>query len=193
MKKFALMALVAAGALATGVGVIAVGAQASTPGELQAVKDATARYHSLTQATRNGYSMEGEPCVSAPPVPGLTGAMGIHAVNPDLVQDPTIDPLRPEVLVYLPRANGRLKLVAVEYFAVALANTATGPQPWFGEAPPPGGFVGSPPEVLGRQLDGPMPGHNPAMPWHYDLHLWVWAHNPAGMFAPFNPALTCPS
>jgi hypothetical protein len=38
-----------------------------------------------------------------------------------------------------------------------------------------------------------MPGHNPTMPIHYDLHLWFWADNPAGFFAPFNPNLSCPS
>ena len=36
-----------------------------------------------------------------------------------------------------------------------------------------------------------MPGHNPQMPWHYDLHVWFWEDNPDGLFAPFNPALSC--
>jgi hypothetical protein len=31
------------------------------------------------------------------------------------------------------------------------------------------------------------------MPIHYDLHLWFWADNPGGFFAPFNPNLSCPS
>jgi hypothetical protein len=119
--------------------------------------------------------------------------MGIHAVNADLAQDPAIDPLHPEFLLYLPTSDGRLELTGVEYFAVALANTESGPRPWFDATPPPLGFAGSAPTVLGHQLDGPMPGHNPTMPWHYDLHLWLWADNPAGMFAPFNPSLACPS
>jgi hypothetical protein len=29
------------------------------------------------------------------------------------------------------------------------------------------------------------------MGFHYDLHLWFWADNPLGFFAPFNPALSC--
>ena len=41
-------------------------------------------------------------------------------------------------------------------------------------------------------FDGPMPGHNPSMPWHFDLHAWLWAENPAGTFAMFNPTLSCP-
>ena len=29
------------------------------------------------------------------------------------------------------------------------------------------------------------------MPTHYDLHVWVGKHNPAGIFTPFNPSLHC--
>jgi hypothetical protein len=150
-------------------------AGASPPDELQAARVATARYHSLEQARRDGYTWEGEPCVSAPPPPGLSGAMGIHAVNPALIGDGVIDPLRPEILLYVPGADGELELVGVEYFEVAAVT---------------GGVA---PSVFGRELDGPMPGHNPTMPEHYDLHVWLWADNPAGMFAPFNPALSCPA
>ncbi|HUG65708.1 MAG TPA: hypothetical protein VMK83_10860 [Gaiellaceae bacterium] len=47
------------------------------------------------------------------------------------------------------------------------------------------------PSLFGRAFDGPMPGHNPFMPVHYDLHVWVAEHNPSGVFALFNPALSC--
>lgn len=29
------------------------------------------------------------------------------------------------------------------------------------------------------------------MPWHYDLHVWIWTPNPNGDFAPFNPRVMC--
>jgi hypothetical protein len=29
------------------------------------------------------------------------------------------------------------------------------------------------------------------MPVHYDLHVWLYADNPSGLFAPFNPSLSC--
>ena len=194
MNKRPLAAMLGAAAVAvTAVGALTVGpANASRSDDVQAVKAATARYHTFDQAKQAGYSIQGEPCVSAPPPPELTGAMGIHAVNADLAQDPAIDPLHPEFLLYLPTSDG-LELVGVEYFTVALANTESGPRPWFEATPPPLGFATSAPAVLGHQLDGPMPGHNPTMPWHYDLHVWLWADNPAGMFAPFNPSLACPS
>jgi hypothetical protein len=47
------------------------------------------------------------------------------------------------------------------------------------------------PEVLDVPLDGPMAGHSPDMPVHYDLHVWIWKHNPAGMTASWNPAVDC--
>ena len=41
-------------------------------------------------------------------------------------------------------------------------------------------------------FDGPMLGHNPEMPIHYDLHVWLYRHNPAGQFAMWNPQIRCP-
>ena len=51
--------------------------------------------------------------------------------------------------------------------------------------------AGDRPSLFGVTFDGPMPGHNPTMPIHYDLHVWLFADNPSGMFAPFNPTLSC--
>jgi hypothetical protein len=140
--------------------------------ELQSVKAATARYHSFKQALRAGYSVAGEPCVASP-----DGTMGIHAVNDALMADPAIKALQPEILLYVRKANGKLRLVGVEYWkADADGDLATDADR---------------PSVLGHPFDGPMPGHNPTMPVHYDLHVWIWKTNPSGLFAPFNPALSC--
>ncbi len=41
-----------------------------------------------------------------------------------------------------------------------------------------------------------MEGHQPLMPvavHHYDLHVWLWKANPAGIFSPTNPSVTCPA
>jgi hypothetical protein len=104
--------------------------------------------------------------------------MGVHAVNPALIADPAIDPMRPEILLYIPRPNGQLQLTGVEYMKVdADQNLATD---------------GDRPSVFGQPFDGPMPGHNPTMPIHYDVHLWLWEDNPSGFFAPFNPDVSCP-
>ena len=140
----------------------------------QAVKASTARYHSLQQAEKAGYTTGGEPCVASP-----GGAMGIHAVNHALMADPAVDPMRPEILLYVPDKHGKLRLVGVEYWkADADGDLATD---------------GDRPSVLGQPHDGPMPGHSPTMPVHYDLHVWLWEDNPSGFFAPFNPNLSCPA
>jgi len=162
---------IAALALAAIVGTLVIGAAAAGGGPLPAqwreVRAAVARYHSVAQAERAGYSVEGAPCVESP-----LGTMGFHAVNQALIADPAIDPLRPEILLYAPGRNGQLKLVGIEYFQVYAEGSVA-------------------PLVLGRSLDGPMPGHNPVMPVHYDLHVWLAEGNPSGLFAPFNPALSC--
>ena len=145
---------------------------ASLGDDLQAVKAATARYRLFGQAKRDGYTVAGEPCVASP-----LGTIGIHAVNPALLGDPAIDPLRPEMLLYVPRKNGKLRLVGVEYFKVdADGDLATD---------------GDRPSLFGHPFDGPMAGHSPTMPVHYDLHVWLWKHNPSGLFATFNPSASC--
>ena len=142
------------------------------PSDVQAVRGAVARYHSYAQAVRDGYSVVGEPCVSSP-----AGTMGFHATNAALMADDAIDPLRPEILLYVSRAGGKLELVGIEYWkADADGSLAT---------------ADDRPSLFGAPFDGPMPGHNPAMPVHYDRHVWLWEANPNGLFAPFNPAISC--
>jgi len=97
--------------------------------------------------------------------------MGYHALNPGLI-DGAIDALQPEVLLYEPLSNGKWKLIGVEYFI-------------------PAALAGATPSLFGTNFDGPMPGHAPGMPVHYDLHAWIWFGNPYGTLATFNPKLTC--
>lgn len=139
--------------------------------QLQAVRASVARYHSVDQAIAAGY-FAASPCEQSP-----AGAMGIHFVNPGLF-GPGLDPATPEVLLYVPNAAGNLKLVGVEYFQVDADQNLT--------------TDSDRPSIFGRNFDGPMLGHNPQMPIHYDLHVWVAEKNPAGVFAQWNPAISCP-
>ena len=159
--------------------------------ELAEVRAATAKFHDISSAYAAGYSTQFEPCVENPGV----GVMGVHARNETLMGDQVIDPLRPELLLYAPKPNGGYRLTGVEYFKVVLLrNPATNEvAPWFSPDPWPSTYevVSPTPQLFGHTFDGPMPGHIPAMPWHWDLHAWIWAHNPSGTFAEWNPTLQC--
>ncbi len=166
------------------------GAAAAAPGakagaSLAAIRQATARFHDRAAALAAGY-VPVSPCETLPGV----GGMGVHYLNPGFAADLSSDPAAPEILLYAPTKDG-WRLVGVEYFSVALALTDAGPAPWFGAAPPPLGFFNAAPSVVGRTFDGPMAGHNPQMPWHYDLHVWIWQGNPSGVFQPWNPNIRC--
>ena len=130
---------------------------------LGSVKDATAKFNSTNQAIKSGYEAD-EHCVS---VPGL-GGMGYHWVNFSLV-DPVLDPLKPEAVLYATAPNGKLRLIALEYIVINVGQ----PRPMFGDQPM---------DIGGAPI--PVP--------HWTLHVWLYEHNPSGMFAPFNPNVTCP-
>ena len=147
-------------------------AAVTTKGKLAAVKRATAPFRDVDRARRAGYV----PTPVCAALPGV-GAMGIHYINPALAGDRRLDPKRPELLLYEPRANGGVRLVGVEWFvADADQDLATD---------------GDRPSLFGRPFDGPMPGHDPGMPVHYDLHAWVFRRTPGGAFSPWNPRVSC--
>ncbi|HEU4996554.1 MAG TPA: hypothetical protein VFT29_17175 [Gemmatimonadaceae bacterium] len=103
------------------------------------------------------------------------GAMGVHFLNPANI-GPTLDSLKPQVLLYEP-VGDKLRLVGAEWFVpVAVSKT--------------------PPTIFGQTLQGPMEGHQPIMPeglHHWDLHVWLWKDNPAGVFVATNSAVKCPT
>jgi len=136
-------------------------------------REATAKYKDVREAVKDGYKPVSA-CVEGPPG---AGAMGIHYLNEANVDNAAIVASKPELLLYFPEANGKLRLVGVEYFRPDddqnLKTTEDRPY------------------LAGIPFDGPMEGHDPGMPRHYDLHAWVWQWNPNGVFAQFNPNLHC--
>jgi hypothetical protein len=151
--------------------------------ELALVRGATARFHRVEEAIAAGYELgwvNGSGvriltgCVAHP----TAGAMGYHYFNAELMDDLEVDPLQPEVLVYAPAADGSLRLGAVEW-------VVRGPQ-----SNPPGWPAGAPPPtVLGMDMHILVPPPGPAF---YLMHAWIWMNNPAGMFADWNPEVSCP-
>ena len=137
-------------------------------------KPATARFHDLDTAIAAGYSfrlpeLTGNTCITEPGV----GGMGVHQVNTSLL-DGTIAATAPEALVYEPRNDGSLKLVALEY-VVFQAD-------WKGS---------SPPELFGKTFDLIPSPNRFGLPAFYALHAWLWKPNPSGLLATWNPHVTC--
>lgn len=144
-------------------------ARASAPDDLgptlAAVRRATARYHRVDRAVDDGWgAFVVSECVAHPDL----GGMGHHYVNLALM-DGELDPATPEVLLYEPTANGRRRLVGVEYVVP------------FDVVPE----SGAAPQLFGQAF------HPSAGAGGWALHVWVWRHNPAGLFADFNPTVSC--
>jgi hypothetical protein len=108
-------------------------ATAAGRADAAAVRAVTDKYHDVNAALADGY-VQFYVCTEQPGV----GTMGQHYVKLPLVGDPAIDPLQPEVLVYAPKRDGGLKLVAVEYVTIAAAWQAA--------------FGSTTPSVLGQNL-----------------------------------------
>ena len=137
---------------------------------LATVREATARYHRVDAALADGYVL-GSPCEA---MPGQ--GIGIHYRKGSLI-DAVVDPAQPELLVYEPHENGNLNLVAVAFVVRASAWDPTH------DSPP----------MLGNQVfeDKRVPDwSSPPFP-NYELHVWVWKHNPNGMYATTNPSVSC--
>lgn len=166
---FALIAI--AGILMAGTGAIA-GTTNAVHQQLAELRQATDAFHNLDLALAAGYG-EFYICTDK----DKTGAMGQHYVKGALVEDPTLDRLRPEVLVYEPRRDGGYQLVAVEYVVLK--------QSWhdaFGKARP---------RLFGRTLSLVTAPNRYGLPDFYELHAWVWKGNPRGMFDDWNPKVSC--
>ena len=144
---------------------------------LSRIREATAPFHDVGDAIAAGYELgyvNGSGiriitgCIAHPTL----GAMGYHYFNKRLIDDLQVDVDSPEGLVYAPGPNGTLQLQAVEY-VVPGANSN-----------PPGVSVA--PVLFGRNMVILVPAVG-----FYTRHVWLWGHNPSGMFADWNPEVTC--
>jgi hypothetical protein len=146
---------------------------ASANSMLAAVRAATAKYHDVSAAVAAGYQLGYKNGVVAGCISNPAGAMGYHYFNWAKMDDPAIVGDDPEVLVYHTGEDGTLELGAVEWVVPKAL--------WDGAGNT------TPPVVYGQTL------HilNPVLNWYVE-HAWVWTHNPAGIFADWNPSVACP-
>jgi hypothetical protein len=141
-------------------------------GELvRVVRESTRRFRDVRQAEAEGYHLLFG-CVSGPD----DGAMGLHYVNMELVIDPTLDPSRPEIVIYEPLPNGGRKLIGADFLVFADAwhasNTAT-------------------PELGGQLMHLIESPNRYGLPAFYTLHVWAWKPNPTGAFVNWHSDVSC--
>jgi hypothetical protein len=128
--------------------------------ELAAARRATAKYHDFQQAVDDGF-VQTTPCI-----PGE----GIHYAN--LPFDCVFDPADPEILHYVPKNNGELQLIAVEYIV---------PKSCPGLATqPPEGFTGDADEWE-SEIGGTV----------WALNAFIWFGKPDSIFAFRDESITC--
>lgn len=138
------------------------------------VRAATAKYHRVDLAEADGY-VSTEECVAHPEL----GAMGVHFVNSGLTGDGSYGVRRPEMLMYEPQVDGSMKLIGAVYLIFRV--------PW--EAKGDGGI----PMFADQSFDVLFGEAAHGLPDHYELHLWLWRHNPSGVFYPWNRNVQCPA
>jgi hypothetical protein len=153
---------------------LAVVGLAAAAGAFDGAKSATARFHDLDKAMDAGYTvrvadLSGATCIAQPG----EGGMGVHMLKPALL-DGAIDAKNPELLVYEQKADGRLKLAALEYLVFV--------SDWGGA---------NRPSLFGREFDLVGAPNRYGLPPFYALHAWIWKPNPSGILYAWNPRVEC--
>lgn len=134
--------------------------------DLATLRAATAGFHRYEVAKNAGYTFLFMNMCMEDQSPARRGGMGNHYVNLALL-DASIDVATPEALLYEPGPNGQLNLVGVEYVIPKDKWTSA-----------------EPPMLFGRAFK-----LNAFDLWA--LHVWVWENNPSGMYADWNPRVSC--
>lgn len=141
-------------------------------GELvKIVRESTARFRDSRVAEAEGYHLLFG-CVTGPD----SGAMGMHYVNMPLVADGKLDATRPEIVIYEPLPNGRLRLIGADYLVLADAWNAKN---------------AAPPQLNGQLFHLFESPNRFGLPAFYTLHVWAWKDSPAGTFVNWHPNVSC--
>jgi hypothetical protein len=144
-------------------------------GELiKIVRNATERFKDVREAEKAKYSLQFG-CVTGPD----NGAMGLHFVNMDLVNKGEVDPYHPQIVIYEPQADGRLKLIGADFLVMAEQWDANHPQ--------------QPPQLMGQLFHYFETPNRFGLPAFYTLHVWAWKDNPNGAFVNWHPNVSCES
>jgi hypothetical protein len=135
------------------------------------VREATERFRDVAVAESEGYALQFG-CVSGPDA----GAMGMHFVKGPLVGDDVLDPTRPEIVIYEPAPDGRLRLIGADFLVLKDVWDAT---------------HAAPPQLMGQLLHLFEAPNRFGLPAFYTLHVWAWKDNPNGSFVNWHPKVSC--
>lgn len=138
--------------------------------DLALLRRVTAPYHEIARAHDAEFTVlvahpvTGAECLADP----VAGGMGYHYLNPGHVgAEVQVD--KPQVIMYEDGPDGRKQMVGVEYIIPfdILPDDA------------------DPPRLFGQSF---MRNYTFNV---WALHVWVWKNNPTGMFADWNPRVSC--
>jgi hypothetical protein len=147
-------------------------ASASAASQIAQLRRLVAPFHRFDAAVAAGWSTPITPCLVAADLPSQpgTGAMGSHYGNLAYIQDGgVVNLLQPELLLYEPEKNGKARFVGVEYIVPFADHPASA----------------APPTLLGHPF-AQVPEFGV-----WGLHIYVGRENPSGIFAPWNPKVSC--
>ena len=161
--------------------------QATTAQTLDALTRLSAPFHDVDAAEAAGYGLFKAPpltaedgCVSS----ADEGGMGYHYTRGNNLGDDAVELLDPEFLVYAPtnapRQDGeaRRRLAAFDYFIPYSAKWPGPDDPTFTRAPTLHDFS--------TMSDLPDIAFAPSRFNGWMFHIWLWEHNPSGMFTNWN-------
>jgi hypothetical protein len=144
------------------------------PTLLQVVREATERYRDVAVAEADGYVLTFG-CVQGPD----SGAMGLHFVNFSLVASGILDARKPQIVIYEPTPDGKMKLIGADFLVIASQWDAAHP--------------GNPPQLMGQLFHYFESPNRFGLPAFYTLHVWAWKENPNGAFVNWHPNVSCQS
>ena len=140
---------------------------------LRIVREATERFKDVSVAQSEGYQLQFG-CVSGPDA----GAMGLHFVNGALVASGVIDARHPQIVIYEPTPDGKLKLIGADFLVIASSWDQS---------------HSGPPELMGQLFHYFESPNRFGLPAFYTLHVWAWKDNPNGAFVNWHPNVSCQS
>ena len=133
--------------------------------QLAALRRLVAPFHNFDHAQAAGWAAQVTPCLESP-----DGGMGFHSGNPAYINDGgAVDELQPELLLFEPQRNGQMRFVGIEYIVL---------------------FSDRGPDQPAPELFG-LPFHQVPSAGLWGLHVWPVYHNPSGLFADWNPRVSC--